>query len=198
MQVLAAAAMVLGAGVMIVVLDFTQDAVGRRRSARRACAARLPALRARALDLAVNGGQDAVHPSTVPGLPRRFILLDQFRDSYGDAHETRHYARESEANLVSSELSCGDWPGWEGWHTPALDIDAPVYVLPSSTPGHHHLFIDIPMPWRTYKKLLRALRDAGVIEPGYYNASVRRQATHLRKPGVVKTQKTTRQIAVQH
>jgi hypothetical protein len=38
------------------------------------------------------------------------------------------------------------------------------------------------MSWLAYKKLLRGLRGAGLIEYGYYNASLQRKATHLRLP----------------
>lgn len=73
-----------------------------------------------------------------------------------------------------------------GWHTVMLDIDMPVRVVPSSTEGHCHLYIDKPMPWWRYRRLLRALKAAGIIEPGYYSASIARRATHLRLPWVQK------------
>lgn len=74
----------------------------------------------------------------------------------------------------------------KGMHTVAIDVDHPVRVLPSTTPGHFHLLIDVPMPWWRYRRLLRALMKAGIIEPGYYSASVRRGATFLRLPWVRK------------
>jgi len=80
-----------------------------------------------------------------------------------------------------------DAPIQPGHHTVALDVDWPVRAIPSSTPGHYHLWIDCPpMPWWRYRRLLRALKQAGVIEPGYYSAAVARRATHLRLPWVRK------------
>lgn len=74
----------------------------------------------------------------------------------------------------------------DGWHTVMLDIDQPVRLVPSTTPGHWHLYIDVAMPWWRYRKLLKALKNAGIIEPGYYSASVARRCTALRLPWVKK------------
>lgn len=120
---------------------------------------------------------------SVPGLPRQFLNLEEFPtgDSYDPGTKTFAVHRpEAEANLVSSELYLG------GWHAPALDIDAPVHLLASSTPGHYHLYIDVPMRWGQYKRLLRALCKAGVISDSYYKIAIAHRATHLRKPGVRK------------
>lgn len=99
--------------------------------------------------------------------------------------ETRRYevASEDKANLVGSRLK-GDEP--EGLHAPVLDLDFPARLVPSTTPGHFHLYLDVAMPWRKYRALLMALCTAGIIEPGYMKASIARRATFVRKPGVVK------------
>lgn len=47
-----------------------------------------------------------------------------------------------------------------------LDIAAPVRLAQSS-PGRHHLFIDHAMTARTYRRLLRALTTAGIVERGW-------------------------------
>lgn len=72
-------------------------------------------------------------------------------------------------------------------HRPVLDIDLPVAVIPSSTPGHSHLYLDKEMPWDTYQELLRALEAAGIVEPGYVSASIERQYTSVRLPWIRKT-----------
>lgn len=71
-------------------------------------------------------------------------------------------------------------------HRPVLDIDLPAQLIPSSTPGHFHLYIDKPMSWATYVCLLRALEEAGIIEPGYTRASERRGYSAVRMPWVRK------------
>jgi len=84
------------------------------------------------------------------------------------------------ANLITSRVA------GTGMHKPVLDIDLPATLLPSSTPGHFHLFIDHEMPWETYVELLEALVKAGLVEPGYMNASRDRGYTAVRLPWVRK------------
>lgn len=87
------------------------------------------------------------------------------------------------SSLITDSTGAGSaiW-GPDGMHKVALDIDMEVVVIPSTTPGHYHLYIDKVMPWAKYQKLLIALADAGIIEQGYLDVSVRRKATHLRAP----------------
>jgi hypothetical protein len=96
-----------------------------------------------------------------------------------DPHEFREPSTKAEANLLSS--LCAD-----GLHRPVLDIDIPAHFVPSSTPGHAHLYIDQGMTWERYEKLLRALDEAGVLEPGYVNAALTRKATFVRPEWVRK------------
>ncbi len=84
------------------------------------------------------------------------------------------------ANLVSS-LTKFDT------HMVTIDVDHPALLVPSSSPGHFHLFIDTPMNWRSYRKLLKALYKAGVIGRNAYWRSLDRGASFVRPPGVFKT-----------
>lgn len=70
----------------------------------------------------------------------------------------------------------------ENVHRPVLDIDFPVKLVPSSTEGHFHLYLDKEMPWSTYKNLLNALAAAGIIEKGYAAASIARGYSTVRLP----------------
>jgi hypothetical protein len=99
--------------------------------------------------------------------------------------DDRVECEEEHANVVSSRVRIGTED--KEFHSPILDIDFPARLLPSSTPGHFHLYLDgLTMPWSTYEPLLDALADAGVIERGYAEASKARRATFVRKPGVTK------------
>lgn len=93
--------------------------------------------------------------------------------------EHRVEACIEKADVVSSELP-------NGLHAPCIDIDVPIRAIPSSTPDHWHLYIEKPMTWWKYKRLLRALVAAGVVEKGYYQASKARKGTHVRLPWVKK------------
>ena len=91
-----------------------------------------------------------------------------------------------EADVVSSELH--GFPNGVSMHAIALDIDYPVFVVPSSTEGHWHLYIHKPggIPHQGYMALVALLGHLGVIEPGYATASLRRGHTDLRPPWVRK------------
>lgn len=93
-------------------------------------------------------------------------------------------------NLVSSLLE-------NGMHAPVIDIDHVVYVIPSSTPGHFHLYIDVEMDFERYDKLLRAMVEAGIVGSGYYEHSMtNRGFTTARLPWVRKGDKSKAQDTV--
>lgn len=65
--------------------------------------------------------------------------------------------------------------------------DTLVHVMESSTPGHHHLYINRSMGWTDYEIFLAILEDCGLCSPAYVHFSRARHETHLRLPGVTKT-----------
>lgn len=91
------------------------------------------------------------------------------------------------ALLVESNLVCSDRD--DGLHIPMLDLDMPAMLLKSSTYGHYHLYIDKPMTWENYEKLLDVLGEVGILEPGYVAVSKRRKRTQLRTPWTKKQRK---------
>lgn len=91
-----------------------------------------------------------------------------------------------QALVVSSAKSGATAVGKEPTHRPVLDIDIPARLVPSTTPGHHHLYLDIDVPWEQYEVLLKALAGARIIEAGYLLAALERKATFARLPWVKK------------
>lgn len=91
------------------------------------------------------------------------------------------------ANVVSSELKSTFWPGGRR-HVLAIDIDHQAYLIPSSTTGHSHLYVDIPngVPHDDYMEFLDAAAKIGLIEKGYAGVSRKRGHTDLRLPWVSK------------
>ena len=118
-------------------------------------------------------------------LPRvhKFIkVLNATGDDYqGDDAVT---TSEQEANIVTSYL------GGE-LHAPVLDIDFGAQLIPSSTPGHFHLYFEKAMTWDNYCGLLKALGDVGILEEGYVKASLRRGYSSVRKPGIYKQEEAS-------
>ena len=104
--------------------------------------------------------------------------LDQPKPDYIDLGAGVE-AEEKDANVVSSVIC-------PGIHAPVLDIDFEARLIPSSTPGHYHLYLDKAMSWKKYRKLLKALARAGVIEEGYAFSSIRRGFSAVRKPDIKK------------
>ena len=120
---------------------------------------------------------------TVKVLPLPGQILHNVK-AFGDyACEDRdRYATTNleEAHVTTSMVAGSDM------HKVVLDIDMPAVLLDSSTPGHHHLYIDHEMTWENYKRLLHVLADVGLLEPGYVGASETRKHTALRLPWVRK------------
>ena len=89
-------------------------------------------------------------------------------------HTLGHYREEDHlepaepgtSNLIGS--LCDD-----GRHMPIIDIDVPHRYVESSTPGHGHLYLDVPMSWEQAEELLYRLVCAGVVEDGYHEFSRR-------------------------
>lgn len=102
-------------------------------------------------------------------------------NEYDDNSKPNEITGIDKANIVTSEVK-----NRHRVHKPVLDIDFPVTLIPSSTPGHFHLFLDREMSWDVYEKLLYALADAGILEEGYVSASIQRGYTAVRLPWIKK------------
>lgn len=113
----------------------------------------------------------------------RKTYLQPNLDTGGYGPDGREGQREEadldKANLVSSELP-------NGKHAPALDLDMPVHLVPSSTPGKYHLYIDVEISWEKYEALLTGFYMAGLIEAGWYKNAMQDKRTYLRLPHVKK------------
>ena len=118
------------------------------------------------------------HVNPFPGQVLRQVFNWGDSSSEATVEEKRPMVADIEdADLVTSEVE-----GKEGRHKLVLDIDFPAKLLPSSTPGHFHLFIDKEMSWEAYQEVLEVLADAGIIEYGYRGASEERGFTGVRVP----------------
>lgn len=84
------------------------------------------------------------------------------------------------ANVVGSLSGDGSH------HLPCIDVDVPAKLVPSSTPGHHHLYIDVPLAWHDYCDLLDVMARCGIVEEGYVSAAKARGQTSCRLPHVRK------------
>ena len=111
------------------------------------------------------------------------LSVGDLQDEYdGDDEGTVTTTDLAEATVVSSDMANGG--GY--YHQPVIDFDIPVRLVPSSTPGHSHLYIDTPTSGVAYFQLLRALVECGYVQPGYADASERRGHSDVRLPWIKK------------
>lgn len=90
----------------------------------------------------------------------------------------------AEPNVVTSQAR---WPFYASpYHLPVIDLDIDAHLEPSSTPGHHHLYLEKPMSKDDYLKLLKVMAEVGLVEWGYYEATVKRGYSTVRLPWVFK------------
>lgn len=87
-----------------------------------------------------------------------------------------------QANLVGSLCK-------NGRHLPVIDIDLPCLLVPSTTLGHYHLYIDRELEHEAYMVLLKALAEAGIVNRFYAEAARIRGQTFVRPPWVKKPPK---------
>lgn len=115
---------------------------------------------------------------------RKYYKIPKLGSSGGNPeNDEREPCTKGEANLISplSNLhQTGDYP------CPVIDLDLPCRLIPSSTEGHFHLYIDRAIPRDKYLAMLKAMADAGVVEKFYAEAAEMRGATFVRPPWVKK------------
>jgi hypothetical protein len=117
--------------------------------------------------------------------PLFYKKAERISDGYGSWTVERLVAATSDnAEMVGSQMIVDG--RYTGTHTLMLDLDYQVTLVQSTTAGHHHLYADVPMTWKQYKGVLKAMAAAGLIEQGYYRAALRQGFTALRPPWVEK------------
>ena len=84
------------------------------------------------------------------------------------------------ANLISSRVT-----GYRK-HRILLDIDHEAALIPSSTEGHYHLYINHLLTDEQMEKLVKVLEEIELIAPGNANQWWRHKALFLRLPWIKK------------
>lgn len=122
-----------------------------------------------------------------------FHVKDWGNNDSDDKGSNRPSDREAvadvdEANVITSLHQPSLGQDREPRHAVVLDIDHPAWLIPSTTPGHYHLYIDVPggLSESAYFFLLKVLAANKIIEKGYAAASTERGFTSVRLPWVQK------------
>lgn len=119
----------------------------------------------------------------VPGTLKRILMgIDLQGDSGGDYAPYAPYQKAPEDGSPNIATSLT----YDGWQAPTLDIDIPCEFVPSTTPGHGHLYIDKPMSYDDYVYLVEALVHVGIVEQGVLYSLKQRGFTGVRLPWIKK------------
>lgn len=133
-------------------------------------------------------GGNACNTPETDSFGRKYYKIEKLNDSGTcPENDNRRQCSKEEANLISSE-TVGKVPEIDGTpqHCPVIDLDLPCRLIPSSTRGHFHLYIDHPVPQDKYLAMIQAMADAGVVQPFYAEAAKLRGATFVRPEWVKK------------
>lgn len=116
-----------------------------------------------------------------------FVVTDWGGSSSGEMSTVdRHTGNLRDAHVASSLVRDTKL------HKVVIDVDHEAVLVPSSTPGHHHLYVDIPpVRWDDYVSFLQAAAKIGLVEQGYVDASIERGHTDVRLPWVQKNDLVT-------
>lgn len=91
-------------------------------------------------------------------------------------------ATVDEANIITSI----DGDSFGMYHRPVIDIDFESALIPSSTPGHYHLYIDKLIPSQDYFDLLDALAKVEIVQPAVAKYARERGYSAVRLPWISK------------
>ena len=120
--------------------------------------------------------------------PHKLFKIKRWGSGYGSKatpDEREEVSSMADADIITSQIENSKM------HTIMLDLDVPAKLIRSTTAGHSHLYIDVPVCWPRYKLLLEALALAGVLEPAYVEHSKTKGFTALRLPWVKKEERSS-------
>lgn len=129
--------------------------------------------------------RDAIGPRRMFWTPEP-LSANSEDDGYTQLHADMRPADHHTATIVTSRVEDSTM------HMPLIDLDLPCMLLPSSQPGHFHLYIEKQMAWDKFVAILEALEDAGVVGPGYLKYTKKRGYATVRYPGVTKQNEAER------
>lgn len=66
----------------------------------------------------------------------------------------------------AGNLICSATDESKSTHLPIFDLDVPHRLVPSRTPGHSHLYVDVEVPADKLRAVVVAMVDAGLMGAG--------------------------------
>lgn len=118
------------------------------------------------------------HVSPMPG--QMYLMVENFK-AYESGDALKLALKMEDGNIITSLIA-----DKLTHHKVIIDLDLPAKLIPSSTPGHFHLYVDHEIPFDSYFELLAAMEKCGLIEKGYLGAAKSHGFTGVRLPWVKK------------
>lgn len=118
-------------------------------------------------------------------LTNRFVKAELRNDGNYNKLDKRQECSQDDANMVSS-LAWEDPVTGKRLHYPCLDIDFEAELIPSSTPGHYHLYLKKLLDEEAYTEVITVLAKHGILQGGIERQIKDRKETTLRLPHVKK------------
>lgn len=134
---------------------------------------------------AVDALRKASREVPIPGLLLEYVPGIDYPD-YQAENEQYNTDRQVTTDVDKATVAISMSSEQPERHKLVIDLDLPAKLIESTTPGHYHLYVDKLIPTDKYFALLKALANAGLIEPGYLGASEARGYTAVRLPWVKK------------
>lgn len=134
-------------------------------------------------------GHDSEHPDyrdrDTADLADAHVASSAVRETWNKPKPQKDGAHLDPSNVFDLLL------GFEEYQVPkhviVIDVDHPAHLVDSSTPGHSHLYVEIPpVEWDKYVKWLEASAEIGLLSPGYVNACITRGHSDVRLPWIRK------------
>lgn len=122
--------------------------------------------------------QDNIAETSIAGEPDASFDVG-VRCCYEIVSEDRQHVGLDRALVVGSSDD-------EGNHWPLIDIDFSAKLVPSSTEGHSHLYLEKAMSYDDYLLLIHTMHKVGLVGYGNYKALLERKEAHARLPWVRK------------
>ena len=121
-------------------------------------------------------GVEELFTSTV--VQNRDVIKRRFyrpRTTWREGYSRYQEVPRKKASLTGSLVE-------DGSHFPLLYLNCQARLIPSATEGHFNLYLDHPMSWKRYKRLMRSMVKAGLLDREFYRKARKHYQAFVETP----------------